>query len=175
MWTQITWRSNLSIGECEQRLGNMPKRTLLVTTARQPFVVAGTSGHMFRLFLAGRPMRLLGAPYFHGFLIDKHGGTEIRGRLFPAPLAQVALFGCILAVLLILMNSLALARAGIVSPGLMFGPFVFLAICLGVAAAGWRGGRLGAALMATSIENGFDAHRLTRHAADSAVDRVRRD
>jgi hypothetical protein len=174
MWTQIAWQSNLSIGECEQRLVRMPKRTLLVTTAKQPFVVARTSGHVFRLFLAGRPMRSLGAPYFHGFLIDKHGGTEIRGRLMPAPLAQAALFGCISAVLLILMNTPALATADIVSSGLMFGPFAILAICLGFAAAGWRGGRLGAAFIAASIENGLDARRLTGHAADGAVARGRR-
>jgi drug/metabolite transporter (DMT)-like permease len=161
MWTRIAWRSNLPIGECEQRLGDMPKRALLLTTARQSFVVARTSGHMFRLFIAGPAMRVFVAPYFHGFLIDKHGATEIRGRLFPAPLAQAALFGCTLLALPFVAIGFGLARGSVVSSTMIVGSLVPLVIGLGVVAAGWRGGRLGSALIAASIEKGFDAHRLT--------------
>lgn len=110
MWTQLVWRSELPFGECEQRLSDTPKRTLLLSTASRPFVVARTSGRMFHLFIAGRAMRVMSAPYFHGSLIDKHGGTEIRGRISAAPLAQAALFGCILAPLPIVVSTLGLAQ-----------------------------------------------------------------
>lgn len=173
MWAQIAWRSALSLSECEQRLGKMPKRTFLITSAKQPVVVARVSGRMFRLFLAGTAMRVLFAPYFHGFLIDKHGATEIRGRVSPAPPAQVALFMGIFVTLL-LASSLAVTRGVIVSPAMIYGPLALLAVCCGVAAAGWRTSRKGSALIARSIESTFDAHRLTRHADDGAVGLARR-
>jgi hypothetical protein len=173
MWAQIVWRSDLSIAECEQRLGKMPKRTFLITSAKQPVVVARVSGRLFRLFLAGTAMRVLFAPYFYGFLIDKHAGTEIRGRVFPAPPAQVAAFMGIFVTLL-LASSLAVTRGVVVSPAMLYGPLALLAICFGVAAASWPSGRTGSALIERSIESAFDARRLTPHAAAGAVDLARR-
>lgn len=75
---------------------------------------------------------MLFAPYFHGFIIDKHGATEIRGRLFPAPPAQVALYLGIFALLLLAIG-LAVTRGVIVSPVMIYGPLALLTILWGVA------------------------------------------
>jgi hypothetical protein len=157
MLTQIAWRSDLPIAECEQRLGNMPKRLWLVTSAKVPVIVARPSGRMFRLFVSGAARRVLFAPYFHGFLIDRHGATEIRGRIFPAPLTQSVVFVCALALLLFVIGAV---RGVLILPATMI-PLALIAIWIGVATAGWRSGRQGSTLIATSIEGAFDAHRLT--------------
>ncbi len=112
---------------------------------------------MFRLFVAGTAVHVLSAPYFHGFLIDKHDATEIRGRLFPAPLIQVALF---LGACSLLLLALLVAKGIVVSAAWMI-PAATGAICLGVIAAGWRIGVQQSQLIAASIEKAFIAHRLT--------------
>jgi hypothetical protein len=167
MWMQIAWRSDLAISECEQRLGNMPRRSFLVTRGGSPLVVARPSGRLFRLFVAGGPTRVLFAPYFYGFLIDRHGATEIRGRLFPSPVAQAAVFLCVFVLVLL---GLAVAN-GVFASSLSVLLFVFLTIGAALATLGWRTGRQGSNLITASIENAFRAHRLTsewsRRAAES--------
>ena len=167
MWTQIVWRSDLPLSECEERLEEMRRRTFLVIRSGSPLVVARPSGRLFRLFVAGGPTRVLLAPYFYGFLIDKHGATETRGRLFPPPVAQAAVF---LGVFVLVLLGLAVAK-GVFASFLSVLLFAFLTICAALAALGWRTGRQGSDLITTSIENTFRAHRLTsewsRGAAES--------
>ena len=156
MWTQLVWRTDLPIGDCEPCLANMPKRTLLLSRATEPFVVARASGRMFYLFVAGSAGQILFAPYFQGFLLDKHGGgTEIRGRLFPAAPTVAALFlgGISLVTLLAMMATDVFTAVWIVPAGTG-------AIAAGLFAAGWRIGTRQSALIAASIEKAFEAHRL---------------
>ncbi len=145
----------------------MPRRSFLVIRSGSPLVVARPSGRLFRLFVAGGPTRVLLAPYFYGFLIDKHGATEIRGRLFPSPVAQAAVVLCVFVLVLL---GLAVAK-GVVASFLSILLFAFLTICAALAALGWGTGRQGSDLITTSIENTFRAHRLTsewsRRAAES--------
>jgi hypothetical protein len=158
MWTQIAWRSALAVSECEKRLGTIPRRALLIIREASPLVVARPSGRMFRLFIAGAPARAMFAPHFYGSLIDKHvEGTEIRGRLFPAPITQGAVF----------LSALVLVLLGI---GAIYGMFAsllsvllaaFLAIGVAVVGLGWRRARQGSDVIEATIERAFEAHRLT--------------
>ena len=157
MYTQNVWRSDLPISECEKRLGDLPKRRWLIQRGSQPLVVARMSGRMFYLFVAGTAERVLLAPYFHGFLIDRHGMTEVRGRVIPGPAVQSALFGGSLALVLLAIGTVT----GAVRAPAWAVLLVVVMICSVVAVAGWRGARQGAALIAASIERAFEAHRLT--------------
>ncbi len=122
---------------------------------------------------AGSVTHVLFAPYFQGFLIDKHGATEIRGRVSPSAPAQFALFLGMFALAL-LASGLALTRGVVASTVIVYGPLALLAIALGLGAVACRGGARGNALIAESVERAFVAHRLTRHAADGADDLGRR-
>lgn len=102
--------------------------------------------------------RVLFAPYFHGFLIDKHGGTEIRGRLLPAPFVHAAMLSGALGLVL---STIAIANGIPVSARLHFIPLVALFLSLAVVAAGIFRSRQGARRLAQSIEATFEARRLT--------------
>jgi hypothetical protein len=161
MWRLIAWSTPLPISECEQRLRNMPTRLWLVTRHGESEIVARMNGREFRLVVAGPAWRVFLDPYFHGFLIDAHGPTEIRGRFLPGLLPAVAVFGCLAAMLPLSLSAMAILRGApsafrhaVVSSGLV-------GACLALLVVGWRSSRAGGSRIATYIESRFDAHRLT--------------
>jgi hypothetical protein len=110
------------------------------------------------LFIAGGPARVLFAPYFHGSLVDRHAvGTEIQGRLFPAPIVQVAAFCSLVLLVFLGIGALSEAWSGAMAVWLLAG----LTLACLVVGLGWRSGRASSALIEDTIEGAFEARRLT--------------
>ena len=156
MWSPMVWRSRLPLSDCEQRLEKIPRRTWLISNGPSTLIATGV-GRSFRLQTTGTATRALFAPYFHGSLVDKHGATDIRGRLFPAPLVQTAV---LLGALGIMLSSVGIVMGVPVSSRVLFVPMFSLALSLVIAVAGAFRTRQGSSRLARSIETTFEADRL---------------
>jgi hypothetical protein len=157
MWTLAVWRTGLSLSDCERRLAGIPRTAWLVTTGPSK-VIATVAGRSFRLMMTDTAARALFAPYFHGFLIDRHGATEIRGRLLPSPFVQAAM---LIGTFGLVLSALAINNGIPVSAKMNFIPLAALTLSLAVVAAGIFRSRQGARRLAHSIETTFEARRLT--------------
>ena len=131
MWSLMVWRSRLPLSDCEQRLEKIPRRTWLISNGPSTLIATGV-GRSFRLQTTATATRALFAPYFHGSLVDKHGATDIRGRLFPAPLVQTAI---LLGALGIMLSSVGIVMGVPVSSRVLFVPMFSLALSFVIAVA----------------------------------------
>src|SRR5262245_64247122 len=131
MLTQIVWRSHLPMSDCERRLNEIASRRRLAAEGKSSVTAAGGPSRSFRLQATDTPMHVLFSPYFHGSLIDKHGATDIRGRLLPSPLVQLAMMvGAFGAVL----SSMAIIKGVPLSASVMATPLVSLILSVGILA-----------------------------------------